>query len=207
VERQFSHLANGIAPTYVPRLRYAAFGTLVVAAVLFALPFTPYEASVEASAPSETIAPMDAAQRIVDGDRTFGIIDLRQNSDEEATVPATVPVARDEESGEILWNQFLMPHHDYAVLTGDGSVPDELRIPEKYSVKLLEGGYAQWKETILTEPTLPENASEEEQQQFRIRKALYAYFTGAALEAPKVTTPLPDFKATGGKKKKPAGGC
>lgn len=207
LEKQFAHLANGVAPTCVPRLRYASFAILVFAAVLFALPFTPYEQSAEASVQVRSIAPLELAQSIVEGNREATVVDVRQNAGGEQIFPGSVNVTAGEGWESVKLEEMLPSSRTIVLLTESGSLPEGLRIPSSLDVEILKGGYAGWKEEILSEPQLPENPTDEQRQQHSLRSAMYAYFTGAALEAPTPSAPLPTFKPSGNKKKKPAGGC
>jgi hypothetical protein len=208
VEGKFSHLSEDVTPTRIPRIRYAAFTMLVVAAVLFALPFTPYEPVAEASVTPvvATVSPVELASTIVEGDRTVSILDVREDIADGEAFPGAVPAVRDEVSGEILWNDMLMSHLEYVIVTDTGEV-EGLEVPEGIRVSLLQNGYQGWQSEILTKPELATNATQQDREQFELKSALYAYFTGAALERPKATAPLPTFKPQGGKRKKPTGGC
>jgi len=206
VEKRFQGEGRQISETYVPKIRYASFAVLIIAALLFALPFGPNAPVAEAYTPTETISPMAVAKKLVEKDGSVTVIDLRTSISEQERIPGAYPALRDEDTGDPAWSQMLMDHHVYVLVTEDGN-GEAIELPRKFNVRMMAGGFEGWKADILTKPELAENASAEEEDSFRIRSAFYAYFTGAALEAPKSTTPPPTFKASAGKKKKPAGGC
>lgn len=209
VERKFSGWAKEyVIPTSNARLRYAVSITLLIVAAVFIMPFSGGGAKVLANTydPVETIEPVALAQMIIEKETPVTVLDVRaMEKIEKAAIPGSMKSEAEQLGTAAFWVDTL-PKHRYYVVVENG-IKVDLAVPEGYRVVRLKGGFEAWKSAILTEPTAPENADEEAMADYKVQQAIYAYFTGAAVEAPKIQAPAPSFKASGGKKKKPSGGC
>ena len=71
-------------------------------------------------------------------------------------------------------------------------------------VLILEGGYDAFAAAILTAPELGEDATPAEIDDYRLRSALHAHFTGSAIQSAPPPKPGKKIKRAGSKKE---GGC
>lgn len=209
VERKFkSWGSNDIIPAYDKKVRYAVMGTVVTFAIMFALPFSTSVPTLKASTPDQEISSFDLAQLIIEQSSPVTIFDLRPEKDIEAgTLPGAIPAKAENLAKPGFWKNNLPKHHSYILIPGDGKEEGSIQVPAGFKVKILKDGYEGWKNAILTKP---ENmlGSAMSKEEMKLRMALYSYFTGAALEAPKVSAPALAITPGGGnRKKKPSGGC
>ena len=151
---------------------------------------------------------MQLATLLIDQKEALTVFDIRSEEDiKEGSIPGSQMMKAEDLAKPEFWKNNLPPHHKYIIVTGDDTNLENLNVPIDYNVVFLEKGYQGWKNAILTKP---ENviASKLTPEELKLRMALYSHFTGAALEAPKVTAPKLTIKPGGGKrKKKPSGGC
>lgn len=208
VERKFAKL--GDPATVIPsniRIRYATSMVLVVIAIVFALQFSSATPAVQAHSPERSFSPLELAQKIVEGSEPLTVIDLRSADLFQAgSVSGSINLPAEELKDPDQWLSRFPSHHNY-VLVGDASTDFRaIRVPASFKVFILNGGFDSWKSDILSEPIQPERSNSVSMADFRLRQAMFSYFTGAAVKAPQVTAPPPVLSG-GKKKKKPTGGC
>jgi rhodanese-related sulfurtransferase len=179
-----------------PNRRFA-FGTVAVlavaAAALFTLPTT-HAAALEGSV--EKIAVRELAHRIVSEPWKLRIVDLR--SAEEFT-KGSLP-GSEHLTAEELANLDVSGSRE-VVIVASSPLPKELPVGP---VRLLDGGFASWRDYALTPPTSPSESSIEARSEYDFRLALHRSLTGARPAASPAAAARPSVPRP---KKKGGGGC
>jgi len=208
VERRFKHIAvPGVMIEQSPRVRYATMLPLVVIALAFAFLTSSGMPSAVASGQVGEISPVQLAEKILEGNEEVTVLDVRPADQvESGVIPQSRRVDETELSSVAYWLDNLPGHHLYVVVGSGGFNPDGLKFPPEYRVAILRDGFEGWERDILSKPELPATVNSTKLEEFRLRQALYSYFTGAAVSKPKIVAP-PPVVSGGGKKKKPSGGC
>lgn len=201
MEGWFAGRRGGLAPDQEPVARNGSLGMVGVAAGVGAVLAVMPTASAEQAA--LTIAPVDAvtlATRIVDDPTTMWIVDLRAPA---ACAAARIPgaVCVEEDTFTTLPTSRTLVVYADAQLAG---IPDALQ-GWKGRVEAVTGGYAAFKNDVLTAPVPPTEPTPASLDTWERRAALNGYFTGAS--APRPAAPAVVRKASAGAPMKKGGGC
>jgi len=202
LERKFSD--DSSAPTGSARIRRPVFAALVAVSLVAMLTMiAPRPEPSQAQAVPEPIDAVALAQTIVEAPASVFIIDLRPDAPDTDRIPGAVPVTGDDPNAGFIAD---LPETRTLVLYGQGNLE---QLPESVvrfggPVRVLDGGYDAFASAILAAPALSENPTPEEIADYRLRSALHAHFTGAAIsDAP----PPPRPKKKIQRKGKKEGGC
>jgi hypothetical protein len=201
LERIFGREAAPASPALPKRLVFAGYGALAaVGLAALALP-----AGTSAVAAPARIAPAELASRVLAEPWKLRVVDLRPV---EACAAARVPGAecapletlKDLALGDVSPARLI-------VVIGEGTVdplPAELRA-YRGELRVLEGGWAAWKEWALTAPEPPApGANAAVMTEYRERAGISAALTGVKQAAP---PPAPAAGASPLKRKAGGGGC
>ncbi len=193
-----------LSPPDRPRMKYYVLGPLFLIALAAAIYDKPIVPEPEPR-PLVGIEPLSVAERLIDGDPTLVILDLRG---EEAFNAKSLPGAQRVQG---LGN----PADWLANLAGGMTVvlydqgPSALTVPGSWPAELeyftLRGGFEAWTREVLT-PMEPLGTSLVEQDFTRRQNQIAGYFSGTRVQS-KAAAPPPAPSGGGKQKKKPAGGC
>jgi rhodanese-related sulfurtransferase len=209
VEKKFSGWANQYEITpHRQRVRYGIISTLVVISIVFMMPIGTAEQSLMANSVDNEVSAIELASMIIENSESMTIIDIRTEAEYlEAAVPGSYLVDKEVAKDASYWTDNHSNHHLFVLVCEKGLSFDEFQIPEGYRVVKLTGGIEHWTTDILTAPVMPEAITSESLSNYTTMQAIYGYFTGAAVSAPKVSAPAPAAISGGKKKKKLSGGC
>lgn len=195
---------NGNAPDRAPVIRRRVFAGL---AALGAVGLVTLLVSQPQTAHSErrlgTITPVDFAQMAIESPTGYFLVDLRALDEDAKRIPGSL-AASDEDPDAVFIAD--LPSTRTLVVYGDG---DPATLPASVhsfegNVLLLEGGYEAFAAEILSAPQLGSDPTPRAIEDFRLRSALHAYFTGSAVtNAP----PPPAPKKQQRRASKKEGGC
>lgn len=195
-------------PTNSPKLRYAMTMIVVVFAVIFVVPFGGSAPALQAYSPDQEVTPLQLAEMVIEKSEPITVIDVRtEEKFAEKSIPGSENVSKENVQNVNYWNDNRLQHRIYILVDENGESGNSIALPEGFRAFILKGGFNAWTKEILTEPVAPEGNNPSEMEGFKVRQAFYAYFTGAAVSAPKISAPMPQIQTTGKKKKKPSGGC
>jgi hypothetical protein len=201
LERMFSGSQNG---TRYLLVRSRVFTALAVVAVvsLSTLAVTKSEPA-QSERRYETISPIGFAQMAIESPRSYYIVDLRVLNENAERLPGALTVTEDDPQAAFVAD---LPTTRTLVVYGDGDVsamPPSVRGFDG-NVLILEGGYDAFAAEVLTAPELGDDPSPQEIEDFRMRSALHAYFTGSSVQNTPPPRPKKKIKRAGHKKE---GGC
>jgi hypothetical protein len=195
---------NGSAPDRAPVIRRRVFAGLAVIGVvgLTTLLLTRPEPA-QSERRFGTITPVEFAQMAIESPTGYFLVDLRVLDDAAERIPGALVAKEDDPDVGFVAD---LPVTRKLVVYGNGD-PETLP-PSVYSfegdVLIMEGGYDAFASVILTAPELGDDPSPGEIEDFRLRSALHAYFTGSAIkDAPPPPTPKKQQKRASKKE----GGC
>jgi hypothetical protein len=201
LERIFSR-GNGPANPIGVRRRVLT-GLAVVSVVGLATMLISKPEPVQSERRLEPVTAVELARLAVEAPTSFYLVDLRAGDDEMDRIPGAMPVpADDPEAGFVadlpVSRTLIVYDHD-----GTGTVPASVNAFEG-TVRAVEGGYQRFEAEILTAPELPEGATAEQIELYRLKSALHAHFTGTAVTS---TPPPPAPKKQIKRTDKKEGGC
>jgi hypothetical protein len=192
-----------LAPQPRPRMKFATAGTLVAATLLGLGAIWMPDAQL--AAPTiDAIGPLDLARRIIAGEPTLMIIDVRTGDTVEERIPGAYPAP---DAGTLSGLLTSAPAGMQIVLYGAGEDTQYASAgwPARLSYASVEGGFERWTAEVLT-PAVPASTSLEDRERVARQNQIAAWFTGA-VQAPSAAAAPPAMPAGGGAAKKKAGGC
>jgi hypothetical protein len=205
IEARFQGRRPGIelAPRPRPRMKFATAGVLA-AATLLGLGAVWLPDSQPSTPTIEAIAPLDLAERMIAGDPTLMIVDVRTDDTIEERIPGAYPAPDAEVLLGLLQNA---PAGMQVVVYGAGHHTHYASAgwPPRLTYAYVEGGFEQWSAEVLV-PAAPRSASLEDRERAARQNQIAAWFTGS-VQAPSAAAPPPAMPAGGGAAKKKAGGC
>lgn len=186
-----------------PRMKYYVLGPMFLIALAAAIYDKPVMGEPE---PLDLVAiePLNLAERIIDGDPTLVILDLRS---EEAFSEKNLPGAKLLRG---LGNpaEYLSNLSDGMTVVLYDQEATESDVPGTWPAGLeyfaMRGGFEAWKREVLT-PHEMNGSSLKEQDFTRRQNQIAGFFSGTRVQS-KAAAPPPAMSG-GKKKKKPAGGC
>ena len=207
VEKIFARRDEAEPPRAAPRLRNAVFlglGAVAVAA-LITIPLGKSEAArTPLPKTFQSVQPVALAELLVTKPGSVTLLDLRDKAQcEERTIPTAVCKPAAELTEAFVMTE-LQPTR--TVVLFNGAAIDPLPSPlDQFAGELLvlDGGFAAFRDQLLTPPQPPANPTQDALADYRLRSSLHAYFTGT--RAPAKTVQLKPRKVTRTLKK--GGGC
>jgi rhodanese-related sulfurtransferase len=200
LEHIFTH---GHGPDRAPILRRRIFaGLSAVAVVGLATLLVTQPEPAQSERRIGTITPVELAQMAIEDPTGFYLVDLRVLEDNAERIPGALAVSGDDADAAFVSD---LPATRTLVVYGEGGamLPASVNSFDG-NVVVLEGGYDAFAAAILTPPVLGEDPTPDEIQDFTLRSALHAHFTGSALQdAPPPPRPKKQIKRAGKKE----GGC
>jgi hypothetical protein len=193
-----------LAPRPRPRMKFATAATLA-AATLLGLGAVWLPDAQPATPTIEAIAALDLAERIIAGDPTLLIIDVRSDDAGDRTrIPGAYPAPDAETLIGLLQSA---PAGMQVILHGASHETEYASAgwPSRLKYAYIEGGFERWSADVLR-PAAPAGASLEDRERVARQNQIAAWFTGA-VQAPSAAAPPSAMPAGGGAPKKKAGGC
>jgi len=190
-----------LAPRPRPRVKLATAGVLAIGATL-GLGATWLPAPEPVSPPIAATGALDLAERIIAGDPTLMILDLR-GDDPDERVPGAYP-APDADAALALLQSAPAGTRVVVYDASGRRVAADAGWPARISYQYLEGGFDSWRSLVLDGAV--ELESGDPGTAARIAQ-ISAYFSGAAVQSSGSAPPPPPMPAGGGAAKKKAGGC
>jgi hypothetical protein len=201
LERIFSR-GDGPANPLATRRRVLT-GLAVVSVVGLATMLISKPEPVQSGRLFDTIKPLELAQISVETPTAYYLVDLRTGDGDLDRIPGAIPVPADDPGAGFVADLPLSRTLIVYNQDGTGAIPASVYAFEGH-VRVLEGGYARFEAEILTAPELPGDATAGQIELYRLKSALHAHFTGAALtSAPPPPAPKKQIKRA----KKKEGGC
>jgi hypothetical protein len=150
-----------------------------------------------------TITPVALAQMAIESPTGYFLVDLRALDGDAERIPGALAASdEDPEAGFVA----DLPVTRKLVVYGNEdltTLPPSVHSFEG-DVLILEGGYEAFAADILTAPELGDDPTPDQIEDFRLRSALHAYFTGSAI---KDAPPPPTPKKQQRRASKKEGGC
>ena len=204
VERIFARKNQSEPPRSNPGLRNKVFGVMgalaVVALISLAISHSP--ASRGPAIKSESMAPLQLAQLLVQDPSSMHLVDLR---DAGRCKARTIPGAICRQAGGD--DSFIkdLPATRKLVLFDSGNLGPLPASVRGFGgpVMVLEGGYTSFHEQLLKTPSVPGKPTPASLADYRLRSALHGHFTGSRTAAKPVTIRPMKVK----RKIKKGGGC
>ncbi len=193
-----------LSPPDRPRMKYYVLGPLFLIALAAAIYDKPIVPEPEPR-PLVGIEPLSVAERLIDGDPTLVILDLRgEEAFSEKSLPGALMVQGLGNPADWLAN---LAEGMTVVLYDQGNTAQTIpgSWPEQLEYFTLRGGFDAWKSEVLT-PMEPLGTSLVEQDFTRRQNQIAGFFSGTRVKS-KAAAPPPAPSGGGKKKKKPAGGC
>jgi len=178
---------KGNAPDRAPRLNRRVFAGLTAIAVIgLATLLVSQPEPAQSERRIATVTPVEFAQMAVEDPTGHYLVDLRVVEDGAERIPGSLALTSDDPDAAFVAD--LPPARTLVVYTDGGGSP----LPASVSafegdVLLLDGGFDAFKEAILTAPVLGDDPTPQDFEDYKLRAALHAHFTGSALQ----DTPAP----------------
>lgn len=201
LERRFHD--HDAAPTGSARVRRPVFAALLAVSVFSILTVVvPRAGSTNTPATAEPIDALTLAEGLVENPSGFFVVDLRVDVPDEKRIAGALAVTADDPAAAFVAD---LPATRALVLYAQGDVDELPAAATRFggSIYVLDGGYDAFDRSILTAPELGPDPSREAIADFRLRSALHAHFTGAAV----TSAPPPAPKKKIQRKGKKEGGC
>jgi uncharacterized membrane protein YedE/YeeE/rhodanese-related sulfurtransferase len=204
VEEIFQRRRAPVELTPRPRPRFkAVLGGGLALAVMLAMAFTGPRPELQPTQMA-SLAPLRLAQSLIERDPGILIIDLRADPQADDGIPGAVPAADGNAALDLL--RGTPPRTIVVVYDETGGVttaPAEW--PRTLEYRFLDGGFAGWRDEVLT-PASADGAALDERERVVRQNQISAFFSGAAVQTSSVAAPPPVMSAGQAPKKK-AGGC
>jgi rhodanese-related sulfurtransferase len=194
---------RGHGPDRAPMLRRRIFaGLSAVAVVGLATLLVTQPEPAQSERRIGTITPVELAQMAIEDPAGFYLVDLRTLGEDAERIPGALAVTEDDTDAAFVAD---LPTTRTLVVYGDTGTELPASVYSfEGNVVVLAGGYDAFASQILTAPVLGDNPTPDEIQDFKLRSALHAHFTGSALQdAPPPPRPKKQIKRAGKKE----GGC
>jgi hypothetical protein len=180
------------------------FAALVAVALFSVLTVVvPKARSTHATVSPTHIDAVALARALVENPGGVFVVDLRADVPADERIPGAVPVSADDPDAGFIAD---LPATRRLVLYGQGDLGTLPEATSRFTgtVYVLDGGYEAFERQILTAPELGENSTREMIDDYQLRAALHAHFTGAATtSAPPPAAPKKKIQ----RKSKKEGGC
>jgi len=201
LERMFSGSQNGAGYLLVRRRVFTALA--VVAVVSLATLAVTKSEPAQSERRYDTISPVEFAQMAIESPNGYYLVDLRVLGENSERVPGALAVTADDPEAAFVAD---LPTTRTLIVYGNGETS---ALPQSVNgfegdVLVLEGGYDAFAAAVLTAPELGDDPSPQEIEDYRMRSALHAHFTGASVQSAPPPRPKKQIKRAGSKKE---GGC
>jgi hypothetical protein len=195
---------RGNGPDRAPAIRRRVFAALSAVAVIglaTLLVSKPQPAQSERRV--GTVSPVAFAQLAIEDPAGYYLVDLRVAGDDADRIPGAMAATAEDPDAAFVTD---LPTTRTLIVYGNGetsTMPPSVMSFEG-EVLVIEGGYDAFAAAILDTPVLGEEPTPAEIEDFRLRSALHAYFTGASIqEAPTPVRPKKQIRRANKKE----GGC
>jgi hypothetical protein len=195
---------KGHGPDRAPVVRGRVFAGLSAIAVLgLATLMVSQPEPAQSERRIGTISPVQFAQMAIEDPAGYYLVDLRVLDEGADRIPGALAVTPEEPDAEFVAD---LPATRTLIAYGDGN-PSAL--PSSFAsfegeVLIIEGGYGAFASDVLAAPVLGDEPTAAQIEDFKMRSALHAYFTGASIqEAPAPVRPKKQIKRASKKE----GGC
>ena len=158
---------------------FAGFGVAAVLA-LVTMMFEAEPATAQPTKSANSTTPAALAQTIIEEPNRIILVDLRANTNcMSQTIPGAMCIPEEGVTGDFF--AAMPPTRTLVVFTSSGELgvmePVVAHFPG--TVEVVAGGFAAFRDQILTAPTPPENPTAATLTDYRMHGALHAHFTGA----------------------------
>jgi hypothetical protein len=150
-----------------------------------------------------TVTPVEFAQMAIEDPTSYFLVDLRVLDDGAERVPGALAVTAEDTDAAFVSD---LPVTRTLIVYGNGEIGDLPATVTSFEgdVLILEGGYDAFAAEILTAPELGEDTTPAQIEEYQLRSALHAHFTGSAIQSAPPPKPGKKIKRAGSKKE---GGC
>jgi hypothetical protein len=194
---------KGHGPDRAPAIRRRVFAGLVAVAVFgLATLLVVQPEPAQSERRIGTVGSVEFAQMAIEDPAGYYLVDLRVLGDDAKRIPGALAVTDEEPNAAFVAD---LPMTRTLIVYGDGETTEVPASVASYegTVLILEGGYGSFAARILEPPVLEDDPTPAQVDDYKLRSALHAHFTGSAVTS---TPPQPkkQIKRAGSKKE---GGC
>jgi hypothetical protein len=195
---------KGHGPDRAPVIRRRVFAGLSAIAVLgLATLLVSQSEPAQSERRIGTISPLEFAQMAIEDPAGYYLVEMRVLDTDADRIPGALAVTAEDPDAAFVAD---LPTTRTVILYGNGGI---FEMPEAVTsfegeVLIIEGGYDTFAAEILEAPLLGDEPTPAHIEEFKMRSALHAYFTGASIqEAPAPVRPKKQIRRANKKE----GGC